>query len=68
MDLSSVELKAGVRASVNYAKAREAIDGDVETFKCRSDRRSAKMTVITFLKGIKKGEKIEFEDGSRAHY
>lgn len=68
MDLSSVVLSANIRASVNYAKAREAIDHDSDNFKNRHDRREAKMTVIEHLKGKKNGEKVEFDDGSRANY
>lgn len=43
-----IELDPTVRASVNYAKARETINAELKT---RRERRAAKMVVIEHLKG-----------------
>lgn len=46
--LNNIQLDAKVHSSVNYAKARTAIDAACQ---CRKERRAARMVVIQFLQG-----------------
>lgn len=64
MSLDNVVLNAS-KASVNYAKARFAIE---QEFPFRKDKRLAKLTVIEHLNGHKIADKVEFDDGSSAKY
>lgn len=46
--LDSITLNAKGKHSIEYAKARCAIES---ALKCRKDKRAAKMAVVEFLKG-----------------
>lgn len=71
--LATVELNTNDRASVNYAKARKAINQFCEN---RAEKRRAKFEIISYLHGILvKGKQhlghnfsnyVVFEDGSKA--
>ncbi|UCR75340.1 hypothetical protein vBAfQDWS535_50 [Alcaligenes phage vB_Af_QDWS535] len=75
-----IELDPSVRASINYAKARETINTELKT---RRERRAAKMVVIQYLEGelvstdsakpqyddfgnLLKRVSVHFKDGSKA--
>jgi hypothetical protein len=64
--LESVVLDKKVRSSINYAKARCAIESDRLDFPNRASMRRAKLTVVEFLGGTKKDNSVVFSDGSKA--
>lgn len=66
--LDSVVLDKKVKASVNYAKARCAIERDRVDFPNRASMRRAKLTVVDFLGGKKADNTVVFADGSKATF
>lgn len=75
MLVDRVNLRLGIdRGSINYAKARYAIEQDaVNVFKDnkagqKNWANESKTKIIHILKGKRYGSKVKFEDGSEAKY